>query len=371
MNTDRRSLSTLRVLMACCLLASPASGKIRTLEFKGEALFEKRTGLVVMPDRERDNLVISSELHHFFLVLPYSETWRIRTGKKLPLEAIDETHMVTIRVVPRREEDERAHLVGILQSLSNSGQVGIRSVEFLESHGRVLLRYRAQPGRLPEDFRQRDPWFWNYWAVAPRASVWYVLHLSLIDPSIDLGRHDARLRAMLGAGFRADFPAAAQGEVVHRYPVPGHGLLELTVPSSWRGGIEQPVREAPPTITFRPREGKEFLVMVTPLWSPTGDPDFNSVESVRQLVEAEGAEHLASAVETKIALQRFEGGTSHGYYYMLTDRAPERGEFEFLVRAGAAVGDLLISATVLTDERDSQVVREALAMLKSAAQSGS
>jgi hypothetical protein len=58
-----------------------------------------------------------------------------------------------------------------------------------------------------------------------------------------------------------------------------------------------------------------------------------------------------------------------GYFFSLTDKAPNPGEFRYMIRGGMAVGNLLLSTTILYRTEDSESVKDALSMLREAKQS--
>lgn len=153
-----------------------------------------------------------------------------------------------------------------------------------------------------------------------------------------------------------------------RYPIPGHGDLELAVPLSWLDQIDQPPERLPPTITFRPKSGNEFKVLITALWSASSEVGFNTAERIKPVVERAGNGLLSRSVETKLKIRALKGESATGYYYSLTDKAPKPGEFENLSQGAIGVGDLLLHFTILTHSKDSVPEQEALAMLQKAVQ---
>jgi hypothetical protein len=161
--------------------------------------------------------------------------------------------------------------------------------------------------------------------------------------------------------------ALAGPEIAGReYPLPDHGSLQLQIPTSWRHDVRQPPDRLPPTITLRPAEGRQFEFLITPLWSPKSDKGFNRIDKVRALVDGDRRGLAPSAVEKELVLESIEGPEAHGYYFVATDKAPKPGEFEFVIRAGIGVGDLLLSATILSHEKGSEAVQEALSALRQA-----
>ena len=163
--------------------------------------------------------------------------------------------------------------------------------------------------------------------------------------------------------------SAAGPKAVRKYPIPDHGILELIVPTSWKDDIHKPQKDMPPTIIFVPAKGNDFKISITILWNKTGEQDFNSPGKIRNLVEQDGQNILSQAVETKLAVQQMRGFNNIGYFFSLTDKAPNPGEFLYMTRGGMAVGNLLLSVTILYRAEDSEYVKDALSMLREAKQS--
>jgi hypothetical protein len=95
----------------------------KSLKFKGKELWDKQTGLTVLPDQEDGDVVLSSIHHGYFLVLPYSESWLFTTSRQLPLEGQDDHYVVSIAVEPRHEgESEKDRLAPCWRVLKGLGQ---------------------------------------------------------------------------------------------------------------------------------------------------------------------------------------------------------------------------------------------------------
>ncbi len=162
---------------------------------------------------------------------------------------------------------------------------------------------------------------------------------------------------------------AAEQKKIRKYPIPEHGTLELNVPTLWKGEVHKPQEKMVPTIIFDPAKGNEFQVMISVLWSGTGDQDFNGQGKVRTFVEKDGQKLLLNATETNIVLQEIKGVNNTGYYYSITDKAPNSGEYRYMTRGAIGVGNLLLNFTILHRVKDSQAVRDALSVLREAKQS--
>ncbi|MDX9820351.1 MAG: hypothetical protein RBT20_00305 [Syntrophales bacterium] len=165
--------------------------------------------------------------------------------------------------------------------------------------------------------------------------------------------------------------SAAQAESGSRqrsFALPNHGKLLLGVPAAWKQAVRQPPHDLPPTITFTPAKGDDFVVFITPLWSAKNDPTFNKPENVRRLMEESLGRMLRGSVEQKATLQEFAGVHGKGYFFFLTDKAPKPGEYPYAVRTGLGVGDLLLSATVLCRSKNSEGITSTIKALQEARQ---
>jgi uncharacterized DUF497 family protein len=175
--------------------------------------------------------------------------------------------------------------------------------------------------------------------------------------------------ALLVTLLIASIGSAGGQKAIRKYPIPEHGTLELNVPAPWKGEIHKPRENMPPTIMFNPAQGNDFQVMIIVLWGKTGDQDFNNQEKVRTFVEKDGQKLLPNISETKIVLTEIKGVSYSGYYFSVTDKAPNPGEYRYMTRGAIGVGNLFLNFTILHRVRDSQAVRDALSIFREAKQS--
>jgi hypothetical protein len=168
--------------------------------------------------------------------------------------------------------------------------------------------------------------------------------------------------------FLTGLPSYAEERGIREYPVPGHGILHLDVPKSWKDQVQEPEDNRPLTISFRPGVGNEFVMMITPLWNSDEENLFGTEEKIRALVEDDWKAFSKKAKESKPKLHQLSGTGSDGFYYTATDRAPKKGEYKYLLRAGIGVGDLLLSVTLLSHKKDSPAIKDGLHILKEARQ---
>jgi hypothetical protein len=136
------------------------------------------------------------------------------------------------------------------------------------------------------------------------------------------------------------------------------------VPSSWQESISRRPGDLPPTIEYAPAGGNGFSVQIAPIWSSTGDRNFNRLEVIHPVIESIGRQQLEQAVETEIVLKEVRGPEVAGDTFTVTDRAPKDGEWKYLTEGAAGIGDLLPGGTILTNSLDFGELRQALIMIE-------
>src|SRR5262245_7120188 len=181
--------------------------------------------------------------------------------------------------------------------------------------------------------------------------------------------HRIKLSALVVSWLMAATAAAQpDGTTVRRYTLPDHGEFVIQVPADWKDELHQPPNRLPPTITFGPRSGKAFQIFLTTIWPAAKGSPPQSPDRLRATVErgAEGAR--SQAVEKELRIVEFQGRSGPGFYFSATDRAPKPDEYKFLTQGIVRVGELSVTFTILTNDGQDAVVKQALDALKSATQ---
>jgi hypothetical protein len=160
--------------------------------------------------------------------------------------------------------------------------------------------------------------------------------------------------------------ASAEEATVRSYPLPEHGTFQVKVPESWKDSVARPGGGLPPTITFAPKAGAPFKILVTPLWPAQPDAKKPTADELKEKVQRAADGAAPQAVEKTIEVKLLKGPTNIGYYFAATDRAPKPGEFKFLNQGMVTVEDLLVTFTILTNDGQDAAVTAALSMLSGA-----
>jgi hypothetical protein len=176
--------------------------------------------------------------------------------------------------------------------------------------------------------------------------------------------------ARIGAAFfllLAFCAAHAQGTAEKKYPLPGRGTLVVTVPARWVGELKQDEQTRAPTISYSLDAGKTPQVMVTPIWPVRADTPPITKDVARQYVESALKPIREQALEKNIPILEFAGKTGAGYYFDATDKDPAPGEFRYLRQGMLVLDGIALGFTILTNNRQAPVVRDAMQMLLGAA----
>jgi len=142
-----------------------------------------------------------------------------------------------------------------------------------------------------------------------------------------------------------------------RYPVPGHGTLELQLPEGLGDLLDQPKGDVPPAIALRPDSGGSFGVMIIVAWRDSDTPDFGSPEHLRRVLETERAPYLKQTGQTDAPIVKLSGGPNPGIADDLVDQSlvgkpPEPGNWPYMRQGVVKTGDLLLEYTIMMYSRD-------------------
>jgi hypothetical protein len=157
------------------------------------------------------------------------------------------------------------------------------------------------------------------------------------------------------------------GTSERQYALPDHGYFVLQVPRDWKDQVRQPPNRLPPTIVFSRTSGYPFQILLTPIWSMRKDRPPDSRDDLRAAVEQAAHAAKSQAVESELPIIEFQGRSGPGFYFSATDRAPKPGEYKFLNQGILRVGELTVTFTILTNDGQELIVKQALDLLKSAA----
>ena len=152
---------------------------------------------------------------------------------------------------------------------------------------------------------------------------------------------------------------AADGEK-KAVALPDKSKLELAIPAGWQDELKEK------SIALSPREGAPFQVVLTPVARQKPGASADTAIQMRHNVQQAADKVKPSAMEPYLPVEPVTGAPGPGYYFSATDREPKPGEFKYLTRGMLLVGDVVVSFSILTNDKQEKARDQALAMLKSA-----
>jgi hypothetical protein len=159
---------------------------------------------------------------------------------------------------------------------------------------------------------------------------------------------------------------AAEKTGERRYTVPGHGVLKMKVPSSWKDEVKQQSESLPPTIALKPASGNQFIIFIIPFWKESEDaPDINDY-LIHRMVERAADANQPNVVEKNLKIIYLDGSSGDGYYFSATNKAPQKDDYKFLTQGALRVDELVVTFSILTNDEKEGVENTALEMIKSA-----
>lgn len=234
-----------------------------------------------------------------------------------------------------------------------------QSVEQFEENGFAVVKF-VVPSVRGIQINQL-----NYSGHMVRDGSWIDMHLSKA-PS-EKGDEALLSGFVKSVSFQQKSAASTEtGKDERRYPLGNYGFLRAEIPSSWRDDVWLSPKGLPPTIILTPGGGNPFQILITPIWG--AKKEALKAESIREIVQKSAEETRPQAVEKTLKLVELQGISGKGYYFFATDKAPKPGEYKYLTQGAILVGDLMITFTILTNDNQEGIIKEALAMLREARQ---
>ena len=136
--------------------------------------------------------------------------------------------------------------------------------------------------------------------------------------------------------------------------------VTLSMPASWKVSHER--GEASTYSKIDTRNNDVSIQLTTAVVPPGGKL---TPASLPNLLTAQGTGLLAQSVEGAVSLKELHAKSGTGFYFALTDRAPSKTGYRYLIQGGELVGDLFISFTVLHRVAEAPEAAQGLEMLRS------
>jgi hypothetical protein len=232
-----------------------------------------------------------------------------------------------------------------------------QSVEQFEQNGFAIVKF-VVPSVRGLQVNQL-----NYSGHTVRDGYWVDMHLSKVQSQ----KGDEALMSgfVKAVSFQQkSAPAAKASKNERRYPLGDYGSFRIDIPLSWKDELQQPSNRTSPVISLSPRSGNPFQIFITPVCG--AKKEMLKDEAIKLLVQKSAERVKPQAVEKTLRLVGLQGSSSRGYYFFTTDKAPKPGEHKYMTQGVLAVGDLIVTFTILTSNHHEEVAKEALTLLREA-----
>ncbi len=212
---------------------------------------------------------------------------------------------------------------------------------------------------MVNEFRGRTVRQKNMHAYLTKDHYWMDIHLSK-----ESYQDQEKSRFMFLVRKLRIVPKKSDQFVRVSYGISKEGLFRLTMPNSWYDEIKPGSANRPLIdIILTPGAEGSGQILVSVVWSRRNEVQFKHPRDVRRYVEAMGRKVLSQAVEKALTVRVLQRGSSRGYYFNLTDRAPKPGEYKYLTQGCYHEGKYLVLFTMLSNTHNDPKVRAALDML--------
>jgi hypothetical protein len=145
----------------------------------------------------------------------------------------------------------------------------------------------------------------------------------------------------------------------------------LQIPPFWEVTNFQPGDNKPPVVIFFPPEKAKrdtFQLTVSFFWDDGLDRNVTDPDEIKSLVESVGLKILDYSNEDELILKQIDGTSGSGYFFDLSDKSAEEGEFKYLTQGAIGTGELLIVFSLFQNELDDELRDATLTMLRNARQ---
>lgn len=146
-----------------------------------------------------------------------------------------------------------------------------------------------------------------------------------------------------------------------------YGRVDLEIPPGWQMRVDPSGDAAGPSFELRPPRHVPLVLLVTAI-PHSGSPE-ELARAVRRGAEGVLASMREVAIEKQLGIQELRGAHSRLLYVSATDKTvmkPSDVDFSYGDQGVAEVGRIMITFTLLTNDRDAPERREAFGIVKSA-----
>ncbi len=138
--------------------------------------------------------------------------------------------------------------------------------------------------------------------------------------------------------------------------------LTLETPPSWSARIGRVRTELPQAIVAESSEPFGFKIAITPFWPEAAKG--SEAKNIRTMIGNAAEAAKPDAVNQIVEVQSFTAPEKQGFFFVATAAATESDGYKYLSEGAVQYGSLLITYTVLANEKHKRVIEETLQVLR-------
>lgn len=152
----------------------------------------------------------------------------------------------------------------------------------------------------------------------------------------------------------------------HFFKLDARGKLAMTIPQDWNIEVKRGSGDGFSAIHMTGSDGQNFIFLLSPVQRlSSAKPGKSDLHELRRMVDSLSKQILPSAVEKSIFIREVRKPHA-GYFFNVTDKAPEPDGYKYMQQGMVFIDNLLATFTVLTNTKNSPVDHRSLKVIQSA-----
>lgn len=180
--------------------------KFKSIHFKGDFVFDIESGISILPDENKEIIAVTSLIHHYALILPFSPKWEIILDEKYALLANNESLNVSLELVKNNNESSEKFLENLMKGyVENKAKYGISKVLIIDYKNDFILLIIVDIHLLDKNIKDKEVKQIIYFSTKTYKYERFIMSLSFNQrlDQVDLNNPD--ILNYLTIGFNIDF----------------------------------------------------------------------------------------------------------------------------------------------------------------------
>jgi len=111
-----------------------------SIYFKGDFVFDEKSGISIIPDENKEIIAITSLVYHYALILPFSNNWEINNNEKYVLIANNKSLNISLELTKNNGESSEKFLENLMKMyIDNKSKFGISKALIIDHKNDFIL----------------------------------------------------------------------------------------------------------------------------------------------------------------------------------------------------------------------------------------